>query len=299
MALKQILNTLKSDGYIIKKLDQYLLTMNDRDEDRRWDINSPSSAGKCPRSIVYSRLNYETDACHVDARSRRIFDNGTHVHLRLQEYMLESGILHMDEVPVFDDVLQIQGHTDGLINISKFEAGILEIKSINDNGYKSLVDAKEEHKMQATVYMYCLENRRKYLKEHYKTQEDFDKYLKSKAYEKFIRAHYKHIKDGSKHTAEEKLQFKLECHKKSDTILYGLARPIKKMIFLYEDKNDQDLKEYCVTWNEDMIEQIKEKYHYINEYVASKEIPPRPEDVTSKNSQSCRFCSYKSECWIV
>jgi hypothetical protein len=299
VALKKVLNTLKSDGYIIKKLDQYLLSINDKDEDRRWDINSPSSAGACPRGIVYSRLGYEADINNTDARTRRIFDNGTHVHLRLQEYMLKDGQLAMDEVPVFDDDLQMQGHTDGLLNLSKYELGILEIKSINDNGFKSLVDAKEEHKQQAQSYMYCLENRRKWLKERFNTIEELEVYTGSKEYENFIRAHYKHIKDGSKHTAEEKFQFKLACHTKADIILWSCSRPINKMVFLYENKNDQEFKEYTVKWNEETIEEMKVKLAYVNKHVAEKKIPPRPEGATSKSCQHCRWCRFRTECWVV
>lgn len=299
MALKKVLNTLKSDGYIIKKLDQYLFSMNDKDGDRRWDINSPSSAGACARGIVYSRLGIEADVNNVDARTRRIFDNGTFTHIRLQEYMLANGLLAMDEVPVFDDDLQMQGHTDGLLNLSKYELGILEIKSINDSGFKALVDAKEEHKQQAQSYMYCLENRRKFMREQCATEEELNKYLKSKAYVKFIRDHYKHLVDGNKYTAEEKFQFKLECHQKADRILWNCARPINKMVFLYENKNDQDFKEYTVKWNDETIEEMKEKLTYVNKHVAEKKIPPRPELAKNKSCQHCRWCRFRTECWVV
>ena len=298
VALKKILNTLKSDGYIIKKLDQYLLSINDKDEDRRWDINSPSSAGSCPRGIVYSRLGYESDYNSIDARTRRIFDNGTYTHIRLQDYLKSSGQLAMDEVPVFDDELQMQGHTDGLLILSKYELGILEIKSINDNGFKSLVDAKEEHKQQAQSYMYCLENRRQFLKK-FTTEEELNSYLLSHEYEEFIRAHYKHIKDGTKYSAEEKANFKIECHRQADRLLWNCSRPIDKMIFLYENNNDQDIKEYTVRRNEEAIEDMKNKLMYINEHVSKNKIPPRPQEATSKSCNHCRWCRFKTECWVV
>lgn len=299
MGLKKIMSTLKRDGYIVKRLDQYLLSMNEKDEDRRWDINSPSSAGKCPRAVVYSRLNYDRDTNSVDARTRRIFDNGTGVHERLQKYMLDSGILAMDEVPLFDDELQIQGHTDGLLNLSKFELGVLEIKSINSNSFSKLVDAKEEHKLQAITYMYCLENRRKWLKDNYETEEALNKYLNSKKYKKFIEDHYKHIKDGSKFSAEEKHQFKLECHQKADRIMWNASRPINKMVFLYENKDNQELKEFTVKYDEEMMATLIEKYEFINDCVFTEEIPPRPKECTSKMCSCARWCSFKLECWIV
>lgn len=299
MALKSVLSTLKSEGYIIKKLDQYLLAMNDRDGDRRWDINSPSSASKCPRGIVYSRLGMESDANAIDARTRRIFDNGTETHERLQKYMMDEGMLKMDEVPVFLDRLQIQGHTDGLLELSRYELGILEIKTINTNGFSKLVDAKEEHKEQALVYMVCLEERRKWLKDKFSTEEELMAYLVSEEYHTFIENHYKHMEGGQKFSRGEKLQFKYEQHMKADRLLWNTPRPINKMIFLYEDKNTQELKEFTVKLDEQLWADLEDKFEYINEFVAKKEVPPRPDEAKSKSCNHCRWCNFKTECWIV
>lgn len=299
MSLKNIMGTLKKEGYIVKDLDQYLLKMNDKDGDRRWDINSPSSAGACPRSVVYSRLGYDRDAVSVDARTRRIFDNGSHVHERLQGYLKSCGLLVMEEVPLFDDEYQVQGHTDGILRLSKFELGVLEIKSINTDGFRKLVDAKEEHKLQALIYMYCLENRRLNLKKKYKTRVQLDKYLNSNVYVNFIKKHYQHLVGGNNYSTEEKFNFKLNNHKEADIILWETARPINKMIFLYEDKNTQELKEFCVKWDEELLKELLAKYEYINSYVADEKIPPRPTEATSKSCTHCRWCNFRSQCWVV
>lgn len=299
MSLKNIMATLKKEGYIVKDLDQYLLMQNDKDEDRRWDINSPSSAGACPRSVVYSRLGYERDAVSVDARTRRIFDNGTHVHERLQKYLKDCGLLVMEEVPLFHDEYQVQGHTDGILRLNKFELGVLEIKSINTDGFRKLVDAKDEHKLQALIYMYCLETRRLKLKKLYKTKAQLDKYLNSKTYENFIQKHYSHLVSGSHYSAEEKFNFKLESHREADRVLWETVRPINKMIFLYEDKNTQELKEFCVKWDDELLKELLTKYEYINSFVEDKKIPPRPKEATSKSCTHCRWCNFKSSCWIV
>lgn len=299
MALSKILNTLKNEGYILKRLDQYLLSLNERDANRRWDINSPSAISKCPREIAYSRLGYEPDSNAIDARTRRILDNGTYVHIRLQDYLLKEGILKMDEVPVFLDEYQIQGHTDGLLQINDYELGILEIKSINSASFSKLIDAKPEHKEQALVYMMSLENRRLWLKSNFKTEEELQKYFVSDEYQKFILDHYNHLVDGDKYTREEKLYFKYEQHMKADRLLFNTPRPITKMIFLYENKDTQELKEFTVKFDEELWGEIKEKLEYINSFVNKKELPPRPEGATSKNCSICRWCNYKNECWIV
>lgn len=299
MALKDVLSTLKNEGYIIKRLDQYLLSLNDKDEDRRWDINSPSSASKCERAIVYSRMGYKPDANAVDARTRRILDNGTDTHKRLQKYMMDEGMLKMDEVPVFLDRLQIQGHTDGLLELNKYELGILEIKTINTNSFSKLLDARDDHKKQALVYMVCLEERRKWLRSKFSTEDELMSYFVTDEYHNFIENHYKHIKGGNKFSRGEKLMFKYECHMKADRLLWNTPRPINKMIFLYEDKNTQELKEFTVKYDEELWRSLEAKFEYINECVAKKEIPPRPKEATSKSCSLCRWCSYSTECFVV
>lgn len=299
MALKDVFSTLKNEGYIIKKLDQYLLSLNDKDGDRRWDINSPSSASKCERAIVYSRLAYESDANAVDARTRRIFDNGHGMHDRLQKYMMDEGMLKMDEVPVFLDRLQIQGHTDGLLQLSRYELGILEIKSINTNGFSKLYDARDDHKEQALVYMVCLEERRKWLKDKFSTEDELMSYFVTDEYHTFIENHYKHMEGGNHYSRGEKLQFKYEQHMKADRLLWNTPRPINKSIFLYEDKNTQELKEFTVKHDEESWANLEAKFEYINEYVAKKEVPPRPDEATSKSCSLCRWCNYKTECFVV
>lgn len=298
MGLKDLVKNRAKESYITQRLDDYLLKLSAKDADRRWDINSPSSAGRCPRSIVFSRLGYEPDANAVSARLRRIFDNGTGVHERLQRYMLDSGILFMDEVPVFNDPLQIQGHTDGLLNLGRGEGGILEIKSINSASFNKLIDAKDEHKLQAQIYLYCLERRRGILKKKYKTKEQLEDYLNSTKYVKFIEKHYKHLKGGSHYSKEDKFNFKLECHRKADRLLYNLRKPITKMVFLYESKDTQDLKEFVVLYDEELMTDLKETYKEINCYVEEGEVPDRPQEATSKSCTYCRFCNFKLECWV-
>ena len=64
--------------------------------------------------------------------------------------------------------------------------------------------------------------------------------------------------------------FKYEQHMKADRLLWNTPRPINKMIFLYEDKNTQELKEFTVKYDEELWKDLEAKYEYINEYVAKR-----------------------------
>ena len=292
----------------------YLLSLDSKGSDRAKNVNSPSQASVCNRANFYARMGYQNDGS-IDPRTRRIFDNGTKTHERLQEYLLAQGILISDEVPCINEEYNIQGHTDGFLNlgrkteetvivpkgvlkaklnIAKYsEVGILEIKSINSNGFSQLKDAKQEHKQQAMIYLFCAETRRKYLQETYKTTQEFLDSEEERAEEFKLR--YQHLQDGNKYTREEKIQFQVDLCLGADMILYNTSKPMTKVVFLYENKDNQDLKEYCVTMDEDILNATLYKYERLNMACETNEIPPR--EGTSKSCPTCRWCNYKIECF--
>lgn len=298
MALKSVFNAMKREGYVIKDLDFYLLSLNEEDNDRAIDVNAPSQIGKCLRQRYYARTQATRDSMAVDARTRRIFDNGSKTHERLQNYLLEQGMLLMDEIPVLNEEYNIQGHTDGLIAVSKVEKAVLEIKSINSNGFTQLKDAKDDHKQQGLSYVYCIEQRRKELHNTYPDFESFE--ADKKALMKSYAQHYQHLKGGRKHTRKEKIQYQCDLHYKMDSILMQTNTPITKVIFLYENKDNQELKEYCVSSRDAkaqvVLTEMLNECAKLNECVRTHTIPPRC--ASSKSSMECRFCAYAIECWV-
>ena len=205
-------------------------------------------------------------------------------------------LLICDEVPILNDEYKIQGHTDGLLELSKNEVGVLEIKSINDHQYSQLKDAKEEHKKQGLIYLYCLEQRRLYLRKKYKTLGDF--YDSEEERSLYFRSKYQHMKSGRKYTREEKIQNEVDLNLICDDILYRTEEPITKVIFLYENKNNQELKEFVVERNvttEHILDGVLKEYKDLNEYCENNIVPPR--EGKNKSCQMCKWCDYVFECW--
>lgn len=295
MSLNSLFQSVKQEGYIIKPLDFFLEKQANADNDRAVDVNAPSQAGQCMRHNYYMRKRYDSDG-DIGARTQRIFDNGTYTHERLQAYLLEMFLLICDEVPLLDEEYNIQGHTDGFLDLPDDEIAILEIKSINDNQFNQLKDAKEEHKQQGLIYLYCAEQRRLALRKKYKTLKDF--YASQEERAEYYRSKYQHMKGGRKFTREQKIQHEVDLNLICDDILYQTDKPITKVIFLYENKNNQELKEYVVERNkvtEHILTGVLNRYEELNEYCEEDEVPPR--EGTSKSCQTCRWCSYKLECW--
>lgn len=296
MALKDMFNAMKKEGLVTAPLDRYLFEQANKPNDRAVNVNAPSQAGKCNRANYYMRKQYDHDG-GIDPRTQRIFDNGTYTHERLQSYLIDAGLLHMDEVPLINDEYNIQGHTDGFLNFTD-EVAILEIKSINDNQFSQLKDAKDEHKCQGLIYLFCAEERRKWLHEHYTTPEEFNASYGERY--KFFEAHYQYMKGGSKYTREQKITNEVMLNMLSDNILFYTDKPITKVVFLYEDKNNQELKEFVVERNmltEPILEEVLLRYKKLNECCETDTIPPR--EGTSKSCQMCRWCNYKNECYVV
>ena len=152
-------------------LDKYL---EDQQPDlegghRRGFVFHPSQITRdaCPRKLQIEFLtnaignNWIVGAKPIDGRLRRIFDNGTMTHRRLQKYLKdmsafpEYGVnLVQEEAPIFEPIYRIGGHTDGIIEING-ERFILEIKTINSYGFNKLKEPYAKHVDQAHLYMYC------------------------------------------------------------------------------------------------------------------------------------------------
>lgn len=292
MGVKELLNSSKyNKDSITARIDNYLAT-NVEENDRAVDVNSPSQVFKCMRSLYYARTGAESDG-FIDPRLQRIFDNGTHMHLRTQEYLTKEGSLVMDECPCIDAEANIQGHTDGILKMTEQEYAILELKSMNSILFGKLKEPKPKHIAQAMIYMYCTECRRQELA--VMTDKEFKKSEKKRA--EFYRSRYQHLRAGKKYTKEEKIQHNIDTNLKLDNLLHTIKRPIDRIVFLYENKDNQELKEFVIEYDDDLMCDILDFYDQVNYYVANKKVPPR--EGTSKSCNICRFCSYRNECYVV
>lgn len=246
-------------------------------EDRKHGWNSPSSIGNCLRQSFFSRVGTPPDFVSNDPRLQRIFDNGTGVHIRLQDYLKKDGVLLLDEAPVVNEAYQILGTTDGLL-IDGDRLAVLEIKSIYSLGFNALKDAKPEHKLQAGIYLFCLNEMRKLLlKGKRKWLEEFY-LLKLDGF----------IQDGTR-SKEEKIAERFATFKTTLDLLEKYPKPLKRTIFLYENKDTQELKEFSVE-DDGVVKEALKKFDALNDYVAEKELPP------IERTYACNSCRYRKVC---
>lgn len=188
MALADLVKNRAKKGILVPVLEEHLM-LSQTSEDRRDKMFHPSDlAGKfCPRA--WALYNYHPEGLSVKEgaiapKLARIFGNGHGVHKRMQGYFAAMGNLYGTwdrrkedgtvelsvgftppgegwaylEVGLRDRDYRIVGSTDGLLKLGDKKLG-LEVKSINENGFKWMGDeeAKEVHKNQTLIYMHCLE----------------------------------------------------------------------------------------------------------------------------------------------
>jgi CRISPR/Cas system-associated exonuclease Cas4 (RecB family) len=147
----------KQDLSLVKKLDEHLWTLNEKDQDgRATHCIHPSefATAVCDRRIALG-LQGVKRVPKIPPNLRRIFDMGHAFHEVIQTSLKWAlGEEFADEVEVNDKKLKITGHCDGVF--ASIREG-LEIKSISVNGFKKLTNAKAEHRRQATMYSVILE----------------------------------------------------------------------------------------------------------------------------------------------
>jgi len=137
---------------LIQKIDAYL--QNRPKQERKNQCFHPSTLHKDEDSLFRAYFN-GTSGENFEPRILRIFDNGHGVHSRLQGYLKDMGLLLDAEAEVWNEEFEIYGHCDGILQLGD-QKGILEIKSINSNGFWNLYAPKPEHLIQVHVYMFCL-----------------------------------------------------------------------------------------------------------------------------------------------
>lgn len=156
MSLKNLLKTFKDTRILIPALDRHLLALNGERPGDGWI--HPSGIHGCLMVQYMNMLKCPFEE-NIEPNLRRIFNNGDHVHLRLQKYLLDAKLIKRNkydpvskcEFPFINKKWRVRGTCDGLL--TRRDA-VLEIKSINQRGFSGLGGPKAEHLWQGHLYMW-------------------------------------------------------------------------------------------------------------------------------------------------
>ena len=114
----------------------------------------PSMLGNpCDRNL-YLAYTGQLPSQVIDARTVRIFDVGNSLEVRMKNYFERTGIFLASEQSVKFMNPPISGRYDFLLRHEEYGRVILELKSINDRGFKDLIDVpKSDHLIQLQIYL--------------------------------------------------------------------------------------------------------------------------------------------------
>ena len=125
----------------------------------------PSKGGKFYPSIlsspcdryVYIAFYGMLPTSPIPANVRRIFDCGDYLGYRYSQYFKDMNIWIAEEKSVFLADPPIAGRYDFLIHHEVYGKTVVELKSINDKGFKQLIsEPKTDHYLQLQIYLNLL-----------------------------------------------------------------------------------------------------------------------------------------------
>ena len=142
------------DEWLVKTLDDRLQR---KPRPSRGGTFYPSIVSSSCDRYVYLAFNGLMPPSPIAANVRRIFDCGDYLGYRFSKYFKEMGVLLEEEQPTKLEEPPISGRYDFLIQHEVFGRTIVELKSINDKGFKQLlIDPKTDHYLQLQIYLNIL-----------------------------------------------------------------------------------------------------------------------------------------------
>lgn len=79
--------------------------------------------------------------------------------------------------------------------------------------------------------------------------------------------------------------------------LYLHCTGLSEIIFIYEWKPTQEVKEFKVSYQEEIVQPLIDKCKYVIDHLDRGEIPEQPDWASSSTCAGCKYCPYKKECW--
>jgi CRISPR/Cas system-associated exonuclease Cas4 (RecB family) len=133
-------------------LDCILEKENSKPWVRKTGHYHPSSIKGCKRAMYYDRIGTKP-VQRIDAPLRMLFDMGHALHDMIQKYYQQMPGFE-SEVKIEFSPLHIYGHCDGVF---KKQDWVLEIKTVGESVYRTLVRPSIAHIWQIHCYMFALD----------------------------------------------------------------------------------------------------------------------------------------------
>tara|TARA_R110002020_G_scaffold12392_3_gene45399 strand:+ start:104 stop:787 length:684 start_codon:yes stop_codon:yes gene_type:complete len=139
-----------NDRWLVKQLET---TMVAPGRSPTAGVFYPSSLGNPCDRYLYLAYNGLMPPLDVNPKLQRIFDTGGSFEERVEGYLTKADLLQGREIPAKFSDPPISGRIDFIIKGDKDEKTILELKTINSDGFSKLKVPKPEHVTQVQLYL--------------------------------------------------------------------------------------------------------------------------------------------------
>lgn len=260
MSMKKLIQGIKKDvkesnkpisQQFLDTIDTHLIKLGGGDFESK--SLKPSSYYRCMRSTFYSLMEFPKKDV-VNARSQRIFRVGNALHNDIQDLLLDMSKTSGAGVKLIPTEETPASKSGGITFIKEHNSHVIEAK-FKDTRYteKYPVSAMVDGLIEFQGIQMIFE---------YKTCKD-------SIFNSLIEPSVDYIKQGA---------------------IYSLCLGIRQVLFVYINKDTQDMKCYHVTYTDAQLQWVTDRLTCIEKYLLAKELPPKEE------SSSCRWCSYKTIC---
>jgi len=252
--------------------------------DRRYDVFHPSAWGSCLRRIAYQHYNetekfYEKKAHEVDCRGERIYDNGHGTHARWQKYLDGAGILRgawkcgnpccgkvygaQEPLGIFNPSTDSSWRCDCKNHILEYQE--LKVSSGPRYNFEGHVDAIVDAR--GSPFSTGV--------------EDMDLFV----------VDMKTMKDSMfVELSEAKREHVVQVH------IYMWLLNLRSSVVLYENKDNQAVKEMFVPRDDALVDRIKRDAEWLLDVIARRKLPPRPAG-SSPARFPCKWCEFNRICF--
>jgi CRISPR/Cas system-associated exonuclease Cas4 (RecB family) len=257
---------------VVPAIDVAYHTKSENDP-RNYKVIHPSTFGKCLRVQAYQYFGVKEER-GFDAKAQRIFDCGHYMHARYKDIFTKAhevwglwkcknpscGHVHGEEGPRGMPLAAIKacqgcGHT---VIPDGFEYQEVLCKDVESN-----IEGHADIIIRAGDGL----NPEDFIVIDFKT-------INSKGFE-----------DLSEPKHEHSIQ----------VIIYMHILKIGWAIVFYEDKNNQNIKEFRLQYSPKAAEEIFSTARRLGEILKAGKIPPRP--YSDATGYECRYCDFRKTCW--
>lgn len=128
-------------------IDKFYLDKEKDHERHRFYV---TDAGKCPRSVFYKFKN--APGKDMTPEILRLLDHGDYIQMHMMSNLFSLGIVRASEVRIPPQEI-ISGRADAIVTLDN-ELYVIDVKGINSNTFKTLVEAKPDNVNQIQLYLH-------------------------------------------------------------------------------------------------------------------------------------------------